>query len=207
MPRFTTIKQLRTSPARSAVANDNSANSIYAYSSEIEDLLRRLQKSGNPGQNSQTALRRRLHQVAMAGLTLALVCGVPACAAALLLLKPESEHAHPAAKQQFTAQKADQLALPASSVAYPSLVADADLSADPRADADPIDTMRGSIADAARVTDRSAPPAPHKRSHKRHADRALLPTRPENAVPPAPSSLFEPLFSLRTLFGQTSPQT
>lgn len=201
MPRFDTIKQLRAR-ARNVAANDNSPNSIYAYPSEVEDLLRRLHDSEN---SQRLPIRLRLLRAATSIIAIALVCGVPACAGALLLLKSES--VQPLADEQFTTVKTDRLASPASIMTASPLVEDAQPSTSPRSDEDPIELIRGSIADASRAVDRSASPAPRKPPQRRNAGRAPPPPSRPATAPSSPPSLLETMFSWRTLLGQTSPQT
>jgi hypothetical protein len=201
MPRFATIKRSRAR-AKSAAANDNSPNSIYAYPSEVEDLLRRLHDSEN---SRRLPIRLRLLRAATSIVAIALVCGVPACAGALLFLKSES--VRPPTEEQFTTAKTDRLASPAPIITAAPLVEDSQPSERPHSDEDPIELIRGSIADASRAVDRPASPASRKPPQKRNADRAPPPPLRPATAPSSSPSLFETMFSWRTIFGQTSPQT
>jgi hypothetical protein len=81
VPRFAPIKRLRARQARAA-ANDNSPHSIYAYSSEVENLLRRLHGAGDPARHAQTALDGFKCRVVMAIVAVALVAALAGSAGA-----------------------------------------------------------------------------------------------------------------------------
>src|SRR6201985_3688250 len=113
MPRFATIERLPASP-KTAAANDNSPTSIYAYSSEVENLLRRLQASDDREINSRSASEgRRLRGMALAAIVTVLAWCVPVGAPAIFLLPSENEQAQPT-EDEPSARKGDRLTLPAS---------------------------------------------------------------------------------------------
>jgi hypothetical protein len=209
MPRFAPMKRYQARQARVA-ANDNSPHSIYSHSSELEDLLGRLHGAGDPARRAQTALDRFKCRIVMAVVAVVLVAAwVPAGAAAIGFLKSRYEYVEPLADKPLIEQR-DRL-ISQSPVAAPSIfTADAELFAG----LNPTDDFRGSIAGINPMVDRTAQPAHANRPRKRTADRVPQPIRvntlsPAPARTPTPSSPsnFETIFGLRTLFGQTSPQT
>jgi hypothetical protein len=145
-----------------------------------------------------------LRRVATSIIAIAFVCGIPVCAAWFLLLKSERERIQASVEEQSTTPKTDRLASPPIITAPPR--ADTQPSASPGFDEDPIELIRGSIADASRAVDLPTPPA-RKPPQKRNADRTPPPPSRPATAPLSPPSLLETMFSWRTLFGQTSPQT
>jgi hypothetical protein len=208
MPRFASIKRLRAAHTRAA-ANDNSPNSIYTHSSEIEDLLRRLGEPANPRRHAPAAFDRVKRGAVIAAIATALAfVWFPACVAGIGFLKLRHVHIEPLGGDPLV-QNTDGATLPAS-VDSPSTLTEDDLQL--RAVSFSPEQFRGSIADTRPEADRVVL-LPPKQPRKRVSNRSPQPARVPTAVTPAPPSPppspspLETMFGLRTFFGQTSPQT
>lgn len=208
MPRFASIKRLRAAHPRAA-ANDNSPNSIYAHSSEIEDLLRRLGEAANPRRHTPAAFDRVKRGAVIAAIATALaVVWFPACMAGIGFLKFRHAQVEPLGDEPLL-RNTDGLVLPPS-IDSPSTLTEDDIQLSVVSFS--AEQFRGSIADVRVETERTVlppPKQPRKRLSNRspqaaHAPTALTPAPP--SPPPSPSPL-ETMFGLRTLFSQTSPQT
>jgi hypothetical protein len=208
MPRFASIKRLRTARTRAA-ANDNSPNSIYAHSSEIEDLVRRLGEAANPWRHAPAAFDRVKRGAVIAAIATALAfVWFPACVAGIGFLKLRHVHIEPLGDEPLV-QNTDRMVMPPS-VDSPSTLTENDIQLSVISFSP--EQFRGSIADV-RVETERAVLLPPKQPRKRLSNRSPQPAHAPTAVPPAPPSPppspspLESMFGLRTLFSQTPPQT